>query len=63
MASQDDRRAEAKLRELRQTRQTRVDQMLDEEMISLAPGNAAYWIAVVAGSFIANLLLLVLVAR
>ena len=37
--------------------------MLNKEMLSQAPGNAAYWVAVVIGSFAVNLLLLILIAR
>jgi hypothetical protein len=37
--------------------------MLHDEMVSQAPGNAAYWIAVVAGSFLVNLLFLIVIAR
>ena len=65
MTQQRDRTAaEAEeLERLRRTRQDRVDRMLNEEMLSQAPGNAAYWVAVVIGSFALNLLLLILIAR
>jgi hypothetical protein len=48
---------------LRRTRQGRVDRMLKEDMLSKAPGNAAYFVGVVAGCFLLNLLLLVLITR
>jgi hypothetical protein len=48
---------------LRRTRQARVEQMLHADMLRQAPGNAAYWLAVVAVSFVLNLLVLVAVAR
>ena len=63
MADTDDRRARQELDELRRMRQARVDRMLHDEMVSQAPGNAAYWIAVVLGSFLVNLLVLVAIAR
>jgi IS4 transposase len=63
MTEQRDRTAAEELERLRRTRQTRVDRMLNKEMLSQAPGNAAYWVAVVIGSFAVNLLLLILIAR
>lgn len=63
MPDSSDQRAKDRLKELRQTRQSRVERMLHEEMVSLAPGNAAYWIAVVLGSFVVNLLVLIAIAR
>jgi hypothetical protein len=63
MPASSDQRAKDRLKELRQTRQSRVERMLHEEMVSLAPGNAAYWIAVVLGSFVVNLLVLMAIAR
>jgi hypothetical protein len=48
---------------LRRTRQGRVDRMLKDDMLSKAPGNAAYFVGVVAGCFLLNLLLLVLITR
>ena len=48
---------------LRRSRQGRVDRMLNEDMLSKAPGNAAYFVGVVAGCFVLNLLLLILIAR
>lgn len=62
MADTDRRAAEA-LEELRRTRQQRVERMLHDEMVKLAPGNATYWIAVVLGSFALNLLVLLAIAR
>ena len=59
----DDKKAADELEALRNSRQSRVDQMLNQEMISKAPGNAAYFIGVVAGCFVLNLLILVLIAR
>lgn len=63
-----DRRKEEKdqereLRDLRSTREARVEQRLHEDMVKQAPGNALYWVAVVAGSFALNLLLLMTIAR
>ena len=63
MPDSSDQRAKDRLKELRQTRQSRVERMLHDEMVSLAPGNAAYWIAVVLGSFVVNLLVLLVIAR
>jgi hypothetical protein len=63
MPDSSDQRAKDRLKELRQTRQSRVERMLHDEMVSLAPGNAAYWIAVVLGSFVVNLLVLMAIAR
>jgi hypothetical protein len=63
MPTTADQQATDELRELRRTRQARVDRMLHDEMVSQAPGNAAYWIAVVAGSFLVNLLFLIVIAR
>ncbi|HEX3219254.1 MAG TPA: hypothetical protein VHU77_04390 [Candidatus Limnocylindria bacterium] len=63
MTEQRDRTAAEELERLRRTRQARVDRMLNKEMLSQAPGNAAYWVAVVIGSFAVNLLLLILIAR
>ena len=63
MPDSSDQRAKDRLKELRQTRQSRVERMLHDEMVSLAPGNAAYWIAVVLGSFVVNLLVLIAIAR
>jgi hypothetical protein len=59
----EDRRAAKELERLRQTRQARVERMLHAEMARQAPGNAAYWVAVVAGSLVLNLLVLLAVAR
>ncbi|HET7582362.1 MAG TPA: hypothetical protein VFL75_06390 [Candidatus Limnocylindria bacterium] len=59
----DDTNAADELEALRRSRQSRVDQMLNEEMISKAPGNAAYFIGVITVCFVANLLILVLIAR
>ena len=55
--------ANDELDRLRRTRQGRVDRMLNEEMTKLAPGNAAYWVAVVIGAFIINFLVLLAVAH
>lgn len=63
MPDSSDQRAKDRLKVLRQTRQSRVERMLHDEMVSLAPGNAAYWIAVVLGSFVVNLLVLMAIAR
>jgi hypothetical protein len=63
MPDSSDRRANEQLEALRRTRQSRVERMLNEEMLSQAPGNAAYWIAVVLGSFVVNLLVLIAIAR
>lgn len=54
--------AEKDLRHLRRERQKRVEQMLAQDMRRHAPGNATYWLVVVLGAFLLNLLLLVLVA-
>jgi hypothetical protein len=51
------------LDDLRRSRAARVEQMLHEDMLKQAPGNAIYWTAVVLGSFALNLLLLVAIAR
>jgi len=51
------------LRDIRRERRRRVEQMLHDDIARQTPGNAAYWIAVVGGSFALNLLLLWLVAR
>jgi hypothetical protein len=58
-----DRAVQDELDTLRRTRQARVDRMLHDEMVKLAPGNAVYWIAVVAGSFLVNILVLLLITR
>jgi hypothetical protein len=54
--------AEKDLRHLRRERQNRVEETLGTEMRQQAPGNAIYWLVVVLGAFLLNLLLLVLVA-
>jgi hypothetical protein len=59
----NDRSATKELEQLRRTRQARVEGMLHQEMAREAPGNAAYWVAVVAGSFVLNLLVLLAIAR
>jgi hypothetical protein len=51
------------LRTIRRDRERRVKEMLHADIARMAPGNAAYWIGVVGGSFALNLLLLVLLAR
>lgn len=51
------------LEHIRELRRQRVEKMLHDEILQQAPGNAAYWIAVVGGSFVLNLLILVLIAR
>jgi len=59
----DERQADKELEALRSTRQARVERMLHDEMLQLAPGNATYWVAVVIGSFAINLLVLWAVTR
>jgi len=51
------------LEQLRRTRQQRVDRMLHEDMVKQAPGNAAYWVAVVIGAFVINFLVLLAIAH
>ncbi|HEX6139028.1 MAG TPA: hypothetical protein VF013_01030 [Candidatus Limnocylindria bacterium] len=51
------------LKHIRDLRRQRVEKMLHDELLRQAPGNAVYWIAVVGGSFVLNLLVLVLIAR
>ena len=55
--------AAAEIEHLRHTRKSRVDRMLDRDMLRQAPGNAAYWVAVIALSFAINLLVLMAIAR
>lgn len=62
-APDTDRETAEEMERLRRTRQARVERSLHAEMLRQAPGNAAYWVAVVAASFVLNLLLLVAVAR
>jgi len=45
----DSRDVSAEIDHLRQTRKARVDRMLHDDMLRQAPGNAAYWVAVVVG--------------
>jgi hypothetical protein len=54
---------EHQLQALRADRQRRVETMLHREIGAQAPGNALYWIAVVGGSFLLNLGLLLMLAR
>jgi hypothetical protein len=54
---------EAELRRLRRDRQRRVEAMLHADISRRAPGNAIYWLAVVGGSFLLNVGLLLLLAR
>ena len=63
MGNEDRQRASVELEELRRTRRARVDQLLHDDMLHQAPGNAIYWVAVVIGSFVLNLLVLLLVGR
>ena len=63
MANHEQDRESRELEQLRRTRQERVDRMLVEEMTRLAPGNAAYWVAVVIGAFVINLGVLLAVAH
>jgi hypothetical protein len=51
------------LQALRAERRRRVEAMLHRDVVRQAPGNAIYWIAVVAGAFLLNLGLLVVLAR
>jgi hypothetical protein len=53
----------SELRKLRRERASRVETMLHDDIVRLAPGNAIYWLAVVGGAFLLNLGLLVAVAR
>lgn len=57
------RKASEALDQLRRTRQQRVDRLLHDEMVRQTPGNAVYWVAVVIGSFVLNILVLVAVAH
>jgi hypothetical protein len=57
MPDQDD------LQGLRGKRRRRVEQMLHSDISRLAPGNAIYWLAVVGGAFLLNLLVMIAVAR
>jgi hypothetical protein len=57
------RKASEALDRLRRTRQQRVDELLHDEMVRQAPGNAVYWVAVVIGSFVLNVLVLLAVAH
>jgi hypothetical protein len=50
------------LKRLRQERRRRVEEMLHSDVLDRAPGNAAYWVAVVGGSFVLCLLLLLALA-
>ena len=59
----DSRDVSAEIDHLRQTRKARVDRMLHDDMLRQAPGNATYWVAVVVGSFVLNLVVLLLIAR
>ena len=61
--SKEEQDQERELQDLRSTRESRVEQMLHDDMVKQAPGNAVYWVAVVAGSFALNLLLLMVIAR
>jgi hypothetical protein len=61
--TKEERDQDRELRELRRTRTARVERMLHDDMLKQAPGNAIYWVAVVAGSFALNLLLLMAIAR
>jgi hypothetical protein len=61
--SQEEQAEQKELKDLRSTREARVQQMLHDDMLKQAPGNAIYWVAVVAGSFALNLLLLMAIAR
>jgi hypothetical protein len=51
------------LQALRAERRRRVEAMLHHDVVRQAPGNAIYWIAVVAGAFLLNLGLLAVLAR
>jgi hypothetical protein len=48
---------------LRDERRRAVERELHAEMRRLAPGNTLYWLAVVLGSFVLNLLVLLAIAR
>jgi hypothetical protein len=47
----------------REERRRAVDRELHAEMRRQAPGNTLYWLAVVGGSFVINLLMLLAIAR
>jgi hypothetical protein len=53
----------ADLAELRRSRERRVNDELFADLRRQALPNAVYWVAVVGGSFIVNLLLLLVVTR
>jgi hypothetical protein len=48
---------------VRDERRRAVERELHDEMRRSAPGNTLYWLAVVIGSFILNVLLLLAIAR
>jgi hypothetical protein len=48
---------------VRDARRRAVERELHAEMRRRAPGNTLYWLAVVGGSFVLNLLLLLAIAR
>jgi hypothetical protein len=62
-AAEHDREYRDELKRLREQRRRRVEQMLHSDVLDRAPGNAAYWVAVVGGAFLLNLGLLVAIAR
>jgi len=53
---------DAELEKIRKQRLADVEQQLYDDMRRLAPGNAAYWVAVVGGAFLLNLLLIILLS-
>ena len=59
----DEKKATEQIDELRKSRQTRVDKMLNDDMVSQAPGNAAYFVGVLATCFVLNLLILIVITR